>query len=388
MKICILTPRYPFPENGGDVLRINGIARYLKRRGHQLVLLSLQETYSSDSNEGLYDTIIKVHHSKLKGVIGALLALLFTNKPLQCGYYSSRSFQKSLKDVLVKEKPDLFISHLLRMAPYLVKESLQEKSIIEMTDALSVTYSLSDKADGFSIKKLVYGVEKRRIERFEHYVINNFKKVVLVSQKDVDYFKKEPNLKTDSLYCYKNGVDLESEEPRSYDPDKICFIGNMRTLQNQDAVTYYVNNVFPTILKSRPSAKLYIVGAQPSATILAMASSNIIVTGFVNSIYETICDACYVIAPIRIAAGIQNKVLFAMAYHIPVIMTSLISKAIPEAKDGVNCLLADNEEGFAALGNQLSTNFELRNRIGESGYQMVKEHYSWDSCLAGYEELT
>lgn len=389
MRICILTPRFPFPENGGDVLRINNIARYLKRRGHTLILLSLLEDPAmvKNNDNDIYDKVITVHHGKFRGLLGSLRALLFSRNPLQCGYYHSRIFKNVLHRVVLDDNPDLFISHLIRMAPYLIEESLIENSIIEMTDALSVTYSLSDKAKGISVKKMVYKIEKGRIEKYEQLVIGTFRKTVLVSQKDVDYFNRN-NLRSGKLYCYKNGVELTEYPRHTFDSDKICFVGNMRTLQNQDAVLFYVKNVFPALLKERPNTKLYIVGAQPSATIQKLASDHIVVTGYVDSIYDVICDACYAIAPIQIAAGIQNKVLFSMAYHIPVIMTSLIAKAIPETKHENNCIIADCAEDYFRWGKVLSEDCDYRNRIADAGYQMVQHHYSWDSCLSGYEIIS
>ena len=108
MKICILTPRFPFPENGGDVLRINGIARYLKSKGHELILVSLCEDSIANyaDAEELYDKVISVHHSKLKGCFGALLSFLFRSHPLQCGYYWSSKYKRILRQVIKEEQPE------------------------------------------------------------------------------------------------------------------------------------------------------------------------------------------------------------------------------------------------------------------------------------------
>lgn len=390
-KICILTPRFPFPENGGDVLRINAIARYLKNKGHQLILISLIEDplMEASISENIYDKIITIPHSKVKGVLGSLFSLLFKKTPLQCGYYTSRQFKKAFHKIVLTANPDLYIAHLTRMAPYLIQESLIQSSIVEMTDALSVTYSLSKRIKGGrnSFKKLIYRIEEKRIKSFEQFIIDTFKKVILVSNKDIDYLRSSMSTSTKSLYCFKNGVTLHLRPICKYDVDKICFVGNMRTLQNQDAVLFFIDKVFPLLLKKRPNSKLYIVGAQPTASISNLASDNIIITGFVNSIYDYIFDSCYAIAPIQIAAGVQNKVLLAMSYHIPVIMTSLIATAIPETSHRSNCLIANTPEEFLHMGLSLSEDCSFRNLIAENGYKMVRDFYSWDTCLSGYEEI-
>jgi hypothetical protein len=199
MKICILTPRFPFPENGGDVLRINNIARYLKKKGHVLILVSY---FAGDSNietmsERLYDKIYRIKHSKFTA-LGYSLWAFFLGKPIQIGYYFSLNYLFNFKNIIKKEKPDLYISHLLRMVPYLNLCHLRAKSIVEMTDALSKTYGISNTIKGFSIKKIIYGIEMKRIVEYEKKAIASYKKCVLVSEADKkyldDYIAEKTNL--------------------------------------------------------------------------------------------------------------------------------------------------------------------------------------------------
>ena len=131
MKICILTPRFPFPENGGDVLRINNIARYLKAKGHSLVLVSLSDTAHPDVAEAetLYDRVFVTPRNHLLSLIHGMLFML-CGRPIQCGYYHSSAYRKLLKDVVEQEQPDLFISHLLRMSPYLEQLHVEAHSIV------------------------------------------------------------------------------------------------------------------------------------------------------------------------------------------------------------------------------------------------------------------
>ena len=383
MKVCLLTPRYPFPENGGDVLRINGIARYLKSRGHELILVSFINKNQSISkiDYNIYDKIITVRYNK---VISYFYSILFfiLQKPIQCGYYYSPVFERILESVLRKDSPDLFISHLCRMETYLSKNKLQNKSIIEMTDALSKTYSLSSKQNGISLKKTIYKIEKRRIASLEKKIIKEFSKVVLVSQDDINYLGR-----VKSLAFHTNGIKLYDNRS-SYESSKICFVGNMRTLQNQDAVITFVKRILPIIKHKICDIQFHIVGAQPNKTIKELHDGkNIFVTGFVDSVEDYIKDSCILVAPVNIAAGIQNKVLIGMACKIPVIMTSLISKAIPEAISETNCIIEDDYECFAQKCIQLMQNSDYRNRIAENGYAMVANNYSWEKKLEGYEVL-
>lgn len=388
MKICILTPRFPYPQFGGDALRINEIARYLKGKGHELVLVSLSDDADPPVLQAreLYDQVYFVKRNKVVSLIMGGLHFI-CGRPIQCGYYYSRAYKRLLKDVIAQERPDLYISHLLRLVPYLCELRLENQSIIEMTDALSKTYLLSSRAEGVGLLKYVYMLEQRLIARYESYVIQHFRKVVLVSQADIDYLKSKVKGNTNSLTLHSNGVGYMENIHHTYDSDKICFLGNMRSMQNQDAAIYFAKEVFPLIKKERPNVKFYIVGSLPPSNIQDLASEDIVITGFVDDLEAFIQDAGVMVAPVRVAAGIQNKVLVAMGCGLPVVMTSLISHAIPELEDGVNCRICDGDEAIAEACLKLLSDKELRNSIAERGYQMVKTCYSWQEKLSGYENM-
>lgn len=383
-KICILTPRFPLPENGGDVLRINNIARQLKREGYQLVLVSFEEEGAPQifEAERIYDKVYTVHRGKLYSLWQSLIHLL-SGRAMQCGYYYSGKYKRLLKHVIEVEKPDLFIAHLLRMMPYLDEAGLHDRSIIEMTDALSKTYSLSSDSKGGGILKYIYRIERHLIRRTEQYSMLYFPVNVLVSQADADYLGTL-STHVSRLRVRTNGVDMIENPSFQYNPNKIVFVGNMRTLQNQDAVLFFVREVFPRILSKQPNTIFYIVGAQPPQKILDLACRNIVVTGFVDNLNATISDAALAVAPVRVAAGIQNKVLVAMGCGIPVVLTTLISRAIPELVDESNCIIRDEAATTAEACLRLMNQPEFRTNMARAGYNMVKQYYGWEEKLRNY----
>ena len=337
-----------------------------------------------DQAKALYDKVFFVKRNKLMSfLVGAFNFLL--GKPIQCGYYASGAYRKLFRKVVETERPDLYVSHLLRMVPYLSELHLEERSVIEMTDALSKTYLLSSNAKGVGLLKYVYLLEQRLIAKYELEVTRRFPKVVLVSQSDIDYLREKLPQESASLTLNSNGVGYIENVPTSYDTDKICFMGNMRSMQNQDAAIYFANEIFPLIKQKRPTAKFYIVGSLPPTNIQALASDDIIITGCVDDLEGFLQDACLLVAPIRVAAGIQNKVLVGMGCGVPVVLTSLISHAIPELADGNNCFIRDGEQAFADACLRLMREPALRNDIGRKGYDMVVRHYSWEEKLRGYE---
>lgn len=386
MKICVLTPRFPFPENGGDVLRINSIARYLKSAGHSLSLVSFVESNTNDiaNAEQLYGKVYTMKRNPWVSLMNSFLFFIM-GKPIQCGYYYSSAFKSKLKAAILFEQPDVIICHLLRTSIYCEDLGLENKTIVEMTDALSKTYQIAQNSSTFSLKKIIYKFEVARIKKYEQAVINKFPKVVLVSQQDIDYLNSLRNRTSNNLCLHTNGVEVIQCKNDNYDYNKICFIGNMRTLQNQDAVLHFVKDIFPIITRQIPNAKFYVIGDQPTPKIKGLACDNIVVTGFVENLYDTVSDSCVAVAPVQIAAGIQNKVLVAIGCGIPVVMTSLISKAIPELSDGQNCYISDSNEQFAERCIEIMKNPDRRKSLSENGFKMIQEHYSWSHKLKGYE---
>ncbi|GHV06880.1 glycosyl transferase family 1 [Spirochaetia bacterium] len=384
MKICILTPRFPFPENGGDIVRINGVCRYLKNKGHSLILVSFCSKFDIKNKnnlpESIYDKIYYIKRNGIISIINSLFALLI-NKPMQIGYYFSIKYLFRFKKIVKEEKPDIFISHLLRMVPYLNICHLQERSIVDFPDVFSKIYDLSKLSYNLSLKKIIYFFEKNLILTYEQKTIALYKKCVLVSRSDKEYLGNP-----DSVFVYSNGVQYVPVVHDNYNHNKMVFIGNMRTVQNQDAVKYFVNDIFPIIKISIPEAVFYIIGAEPPADIINLSDNkNIIVTGYVDSVENAIIDSSVAVAPIRIASGIQNKVLIAMACGIPVILTRIISMSIPELKTRENCIIADEKQEIADAVVFVMKNIDIRNKIGKSGYELVKTVYSWEKQLNGYE---
>jgi hypothetical protein len=158
------------------MLRINNISRYLKSKNHELILISFceEEIKIEKKYFELYDTIYMVKRNKIVSAVMSFLAVL-TGKPIQCGYYFSLGFLKQLRRTIKQESPERYISHLLRMIPYLELTNQTDKTIVEMTDALSKTYGLSSKAKGSFIKRLIYKMELHLIKRYEKRVIKKIK---------------------------------------------------------------------------------------------------------------------------------------------------------------------------------------------------------------------
>jgi len=366
-KVCVLAPRFPYPENGGDVVLINDIMQYFKDIGYDVILLSYYEQgqvcYISRHYKNI-DKIIAIKRNKFSSFFYSLFFFLL-RKPIQCGYYFSKKMQQALSLVNEKYCPDLYVCHLLRMLPHFEALGIRENVIVQMTDILSDTYSLSKAANRSLMKKLIYKLERLPMKRYEDYVVHTYPKVVLVSEKDKNRYCNIP-----SVCCHNNGIREVMIADR-VDTNKIVFVGNMRTLQNIDACIYFINRIFPKILLKNSSVILHIVGADPSRAIFNLQNTNIKVTGYVENVTKYIQDAVVSVAPIRVASGIQNKVLISMAAHVPVVLSSLISGGVPELINKVNCFIEDDPDIFAQRVVDLMSNPKMRNDFADKAMDIV-----------------
>jgi hypothetical protein len=163
--------------------------------------------------------------------------------------------------------------------------------------------------------------------------------------------------------------------------------GAMDYYANIDGVKWFCEKIFPIVKDRYPKVQFYIVGSNPNPEIQKLGSNKCInVTGFVEDIrpYYNNADVCVI--PLRIARGIQNKVLEAMSMGKAVVTTSTAVQSI-KAISGVHLLLEDNFDKFAEAVSMLLENHTLRNYLGTNARQFVKSNYNWQGNMKKFDEL-
>ncbi len=161
------------------------------------------------------------------------------------------------------------------------------------------------------------------------------------------------------------------------EPHSLVFEGNMRYPPNVDAACYFVSDIFPRIRAVIADARFYIVGKDPDPDVLALASDEIIVTGFVEDIRPWLSKAQVFVSPLRTGAGIKNKVLQAWAVGIPVVATSKSTGGL-KVEDGKNIVVRDEAEAFAQAVVELLRDPVRAQSIGLEGRRTIERHYTWD----------
>jgi len=179
-----------------------------------------------------------------------------------------------------------------------------------------------------------------------------------------------------------NGVDMDFFSPlqgSTVDPDMIVFTGVMGYAPNEDAVVHFSHEIFPLIKAQRPKAQFWIVGKSPSQIVQDLAGCpGIHVTGEVEDVRPFIRSAAVVVCPLRVGAGVKNKMLIAMAMQKAIVATSLSIEGLDVAENR-EVLLANDAQAFASKVVHLLTHPEEAQRVGMNGFRRVQERYSWSA---------
>lgn len=384
-KILVITPRFPYPVIGGDRLRIYEICRELAKT-YQLTLVSLCESEKEMSydipSDGVYSDVHRFFLPKYLSYINCALALP-TTTPLQVAYYKSRQFSKLVEKLSAEH--DLVLPHLIRVADYV--KYLPIKKVLEMTDAISMNYSrVSETKNSAGIKGLIYKLEKNRLNFYEKQTAELFDYNVLVSKFDKDFlFEKGSTVYKKTLVC-SNGVEL-SRLPYEFSPTnkEVIFIGNMYSAQNFDAAMWFAKESLP-LLRKHGDYTFKVIGRIKSDDEIKLGRiEGVVVTGAVQDIVSHARGAIAGICSVRLAAGVQNKILEYMALGIPTITTSMGLEGL-EAEPKKDLIVADSPEIFIQQIIGLEKDAQYAEEISLNAYKYVQSNHSWSGKLKPFIE--
>ena len=387
MNILIITPRIPYPPFRGDKLKIYNIAKNLSVNNSVTILTFLRNKNQLRDLTNFDKFGIKVETVKLpifESILNTILAT-FSKLPFQVAWYKSANMKRKVIQLQSSENFDVIYYHLIRSAQYIQdsKESGYPLNILDFTDAVSLYLKRFAEIEKNPIKKYLIKVEQKRIENYEK-IAEKFHALFICSKVDKK-FLEDKGLKVD-VRILNNGIDIDyfQSAETKYEKNRIIFTGNMPYFANYDAAIYFVEKIFPKILKKIPDANFYIVGQKPPLKIKNLASKNIFVTGFVPDIKAEYVKSAVNVAPMRFGAGTLNKVIESIALGVPVVGTSFAVNGLPnELYKFISA--ADDEDKFANCVIDILKNPIIREELMEEGKIIIRELLSWKNVVKGFE---
>ncbi|MBV7340257.1 glycosyltransferase family 4 protein [Chloroflexi bacterium TSY] len=414
MKILYLIPYVP------NQIRVRPyqFLRTLVERGHDVTLATLwtskEEQSDLETLKSLDIEIIAAHLPKSRSIINCIQALP-TSLPTQAAFCWHPNFALQLQKLIHHSNFDVIQVEHLRGAKLglslqnAMRHSARPVPIVwDSVDCISHLFSQAAK-DSRSLKgKLMARFELGRTESYEGWLVNQFPRIAVTSQSDANALYKLGNrclanrshsaLESHKIAVIPNGVDLDSfcSGHQERDPTTIVFTGKMSYHANVTAALHLVKEVMPLVWESHPAVKVQIVGKDPIAEICALdtrkahskkQSSGIVeVTGTVSDLPPYLQRATIAAAPVPYGAGIQNKVLQAMACGTPVV-ASLQAASGLQAETGRDLLVAEDAEQFAQALRFLLEDEGKRNELGNAGRAYVEQKHSWESAVQKLESL-
>ena len=221
--------------------------------------------------------------------------------------------------------------------------------------------------------------------RFESWMFTPYDRTVVIAEPDKEMLLSlQPKLKVDVI---PNGIDLERFQLQGAEraPHTLLFVGNYDYLPNQDAVRVLVQRVLPAVRQQIPQARLQLVGSSPPDWIRALANDAIEVSGHVADVQPYLAQGTVFVCPLRIGAGLKNKVLEALAMGIPVAATPLSFDGI-HVRHGESAWIAAVDK-IAAGVIRLLGDKGLRRRLSMNGRALIEAEYSWAQTASRYEQL-
>jgi len=264
--------------------------------------------------------------------------------------------------------------------------SRNQKLIMDFVDVDSDKWGQYSKHARFPMS-WVYALEGRRLADYERKVAETFDHSIFVTEAEAKIFRNK-NLHIKNITAISNGVDLDyfsptvSQHPSTINQQPvIVFTGVMNYFANVDGVVWFTKEILPLIRKEIPEIRFYIVGRNPTKEVLSLAlDSSVTVTGYVPDTREYLKMAAVVAAPLRIARGIQNKVLEAMAMGIPVVATPQAFEGV-EAEPGRDLILGGDVRKIAEGVIGLVKEGSLRKSIGDNARRTIEKNYCWSKNL-------
>jgi sugar transferase (PEP-CTERM/EpsH1 system associated) len=241
-------------------------------------------------------------------------------------------------------------------------------------------------------KRWVFRREGRRLLAEETAIAARCDAAVFVSDEEAELFRERTGTDAARLHTVRNGVDtayfdpgLRFDNPFADDDRAIVFVGAMDYWPNIDAVTWFADNVLPAVLTRNPRARFHIVGSNPGSDVRSLARRpGIVVSGRVDDVRPYLKYAACSVAPLRVARGVQNKVLEAMAMARPIVAT-------PEAVNGIAAnpevvVRAEPADWAEAVSRFVAA--EPSDLSVPASRERVASEYSWEAAARRLFDLT
>jgi polysaccharide biosynthesis protein PslH len=391
-EILFLAHRVPWPPDRGDKIRSHHILNKLKTMAPVHVGAFADDARDMEFAEAERAGLASLHvelRNKPQWIAG--VEALARGTAVSLTSFGSRAMQDYVDATLARGN----ISHIFvfsgQMAQY-VPADFAGRLVMDFVDVDSAKFeSYAD--EGSVFMRWVHEREGEKLAEFEAEIAKRANASLFVSEAEAKLFRQRSGAK--NVDALGNGIDTVFYDPAAkfkklhpvFPDPLIVFTGQMDYRPNIEAVADFAQNAMPAIRAAHPETSFAIVGRNPTEAVSALSAlPDVQVTGAVDDVRTWLAAADVVVAPLRIARGIQNKVLEAMAMARPVVASSAAAEGI-DAKKGEHFMVAKSVAEEAKMVSALLSDTAARLRLGKAAREHVVAEYGWDKQLAALDRI-
>jgi len=363
---------------------------HLSERHHIHLLSFADPDETGRPEEGLreYCSAVEVfplnrHAARLRSVVGVL-----GSEPLTLSYFRSSALARRLQELVQQEEFDVVMACGSAMAQY----ALRAKGIPRLLDMVDVDSFKWKQYSQYAAwpKNLMWQLEAKRLSRYESSLAETFDRIVLTTSNEAEIFNSITH-STEPLVV-RNGIelnDMTGVRCQKAAVPTLVFTGQMDYFANVDGVVHFAEEVLPLLRAKFQDLRFLIVGRSPSREVLGLEKlPGVRVTGEVDDVRPYLAESWVFIAPLRIAQGVQNKVLEAMAMGVPAVVSQRVMAGLSdgEFRDGRDLLVASDAQETASCLERMLRDETLRVNLASSARSRLAESYSWSANMKYLEQ--
>ncbi|HYJ53785.1 MAG TPA: TIGR03087 family PEP-CTERM/XrtA system glycosyltransferase [Allosphingosinicella sp.] len=384
--ILFLAHRIPFPPDRGDKIRSWNLIRHLAGLGrvHLACFADDEEdaAHLAALRATLGDRLGEAHvevRTRSKAVAGA--RALVEGRPVSLTLFDSPGLRSFVEAKLADPAVGTVFAFSGQMAQF-VPARIRQRFIMDFGDMDSAKFAQYAE-EGSPPMRWVNRREGEKLFAFERATAARADLCTFVSESEAALFRERTGL--GNVRALSNGIDVDHFDPSAefprlaFDRPLILFTGQMDYAPNAEAVSWFAREVLPLV----PGARFAIAGRNPPVSVRALAGAQVIVTGAVADMRSWLAAADVVVAPLKLARGIQNKVLEAMAMARPVVASPAAFEGI-EAEPGRHLIVAEGAEATAEAVRRLLAE---PGTLGAEARSHMARHYRWAARLAPLAEM-